>query len=89
MGDKFSTVVKMVENIEEIGAYVKVRTKLSHSVVYIFTELGNGSDKVLVSFETVREKKKLSDCHRVVKDATKYGRSVTVTGKVMAGVHDS
>ena len=47
-----STVVKMVgkliENIEEIRAYIKVRTKLGHSVKQIFTELEEvyGSDKI-------------------------------------------
>ena len=45
---------KRVENIEEIRAYIKVRTKLGHSVKQIFTELGEvyGSDKVC--YESVR-----------------------------------
>ena len=38
-----TTVVKMVgkrvENIEEIRAYIKVRTKLGHSAMQIFFEL--------------------------------------------------
>ena len=57
-----TTVVKMVEkrveNIEEIRAYIKVRTKLCHSVIQIFTELGEvyWSDKV--SYETVRMRRK-------------------------------
>lgn len=33
-------VGKLVENTEEIRAYIKVRTKLGHSVVQIFTKLG-------------------------------------------------
>ena len=43
-------VGKRVENIEEIRAYIKVHTKLVHSVMQIFTELGEvyGSDRYLM-----------------------------------------
>jgi hypothetical protein len=49
-------VVKQIENIEGIRAYIKVCTKLVHSVIQIFTELGEvyGSDEV--SFDTVGNK---------------------------------
>jgi hypothetical protein len=46
-------VWKRVENIDEIIADIKVRTKLGHLVMQIFTELGkvDGSDDV--SYETI------------------------------------
>lgn len=47
-------IVKMVENIEEIRDYIKVSTKLGHSAMQIFTELGKVYGSVKVSFETVR-----------------------------------
>ncbi|XP_062582211.1 histone-lysine N-methyltransferase SETMAR-like [Saccostrea cucullata] len=72
----------MVGNIEEIRAYIKVRTKLCNSVKQIFTELGEvyGSDKV--SYETVhRWRQKFLTGTESVKDAAKSGRPVTVSGK--------
>lgn len=81
-----TTVVRMVgkrvENVEEIRAYIKVRTKLGHSVKQIFTELGEvyGSDKV--SYETVRRwRQKFLTGTESIKDAAKSGRPVTVSGK--------
>ena len=51
-------VVKRVENIEEIRAYMKVLTKLGHSAKQIFTALGEvyGSHNVL--YETFRRWRK-------------------------------
>lgn len=48
-------VGKRITNIEEIRAYLKVCTELSHLVMHIVTELLEvyGSDKVLDFYETV------------------------------------
>ncbi|XP_062593106.1 histone-lysine N-methyltransferase SETMAR-like [Saccostrea cucullata] len=75
-------VGKRVENIEEIRAYIKVRTTLNNSVKQIFTELGEvyGSDKV--SYETVRRwRQKFLTGTESIKDAAKSGLPVTVSGK--------
>ena len=75
-------VGKRVENIEEIRANIKVRTKLGHSVKQIFTDLGEvyGSNKV--SYGTVRRwRKNFLTGTESVKDAPKFGRPVTVAGK--------
>ena len=47
-------VRKSVENIEEIRAYIKVRTKLDHSVKQIFPELGEPFGSHNEFYETVR-----------------------------------
>lgn len=51
-------VGKRVKYIEEFRAYTKVCTKLGHSVMLIFTKMGEvyGSDKV--SYEIVRRWRK-------------------------------
>ena len=46
-------VGKHVENIEEIRAYIKVCTKLSHSVKQIFAEFGEVYGSHEVCYETV------------------------------------
>ena len=46
-------VGKPVENIEEIRAYINVRTKLSYSVKQIFTELGEVNRFHNLSYGTV------------------------------------
>ena len=74
-----TTVVKMVgkhvENMKDIRAYIKFRTKLGHSAdLYLIWE-SNGSHKT--SYETVRRwRKKI----HTVKDTTQSGRTVTATG---------
>ena len=68
-------VGKRVENIKEITAYIKVRTKLGYSVKQIFTDLGEvyGSDKVC--YETVcKWRQKFLTGTESVKDAIKSGR---------------
>lgn len=55
-------VWEQVESIKKISIYLKVSTKIGHSVVQIFTKLGDvyGSDKI--SYERV--KKEISEWHR-------------------------
>lgn len=47
-------VRKRVENIKEIRAYIKLRTKLGQCVVQMFIELGDVYESDKVSKETVR-----------------------------------
>lgn len=64
---------KRVENIEEIEAYIKVRTNLVQSVRQIFTEMGEvyGYDKVSYeTYEFVMEKE-ISDWHIVLQRISK------------------
>ena len=67
-------VGKRVESIEEIRAYMKVHTKLSHSIRQIFTEFGEVCGSHNISYETdCRWRKKFHTCTESVKDATKSG----------------
>ena len=51
-------VGKCAENIKEIRADIKVRTKLGHSVKQIFTESGEVYGSYNISYETVRKWRK-------------------------------